>query len=670
MVMRQTKYPYLNSRRWSSTIHLTPCAPGMKLTHFCRWYGLTCGRRHERVTALDLRSMKLTGLNLTAHRNMSFLKRISLQNNSFFSHIPPEIGIIPLSISNASNLKKFQVYQNEFTGQVPSFENSHKLWKVLIEKNHLGSGGAVDDLNFLYSLANATNLEYLQLTSNNFGGPLPWCFSKLTTSLRVWTMQKNQISGNIPTWIGNLTSLEVLAMSNNPFSGEIPFSIGILKKLYVLSISNTNIQGNIPPSIGNLSELNYLILSSNNLQGSIPQSLTNFRMLRQFELSHNNLNGSIPSGLLNSTSLTSYFNISINRLTGTIPVEVGNLNLGVLDVSANMLSGEIPSTLGGFMSLETLHINSNSFHGKIPSSLRSLRGLQDIDFSSNNLSGEIPDFLSSFELHYLNLSNNNFEGNVPIKGIFTNASATSVMGNSKLCGERKEANTLPKIQGHSFQKVSYKNIIEATRGLSSTNLVGVGSFGSVYKGSIMKFIVECEALRNIRHRNLVKVVTACSVVVHSDLKPSNVLLDEDMTGHVGLQKVFIFCVEYGIGNEVSIYGEVYSYGILLLELFTRKRPTIEMFKEGLSLHSYVLTALPKKVAQISDPIIVQEISNDSNMSEALESIISIFRVGIGCSVELASARMNMVDVVAELCSIRNKLCARQQSQPRQARTTT
>ena len=81
-----------------------------------------------------------------------------------------------------------------------------------------------------------------------------------------------------------------------------------------------------------------------------------------------------------------------------------------------------------------------------------------------------------------------------------------------------------------LQNVSYESLLKATGGFSSANLIGAGSFGSVYKGildpdqtvvavkvlflhqrgALKSFMAECEALRNIRHRNLVKIKTACS----------------------------------------------------------------------------------------------------------------------------------------------------------------
>ena len=335
--------------------------------------------------------------------------------------------------------------------------------------------------------------------------------------------------------------------------------------LHLMLIEN-NLSGMLPSSLGNLENLIQLFLGRNYFQGNIPSSLGKCQNLLFLDLSLNNLSGPIPPEVVSIASLSISLDLSDNRLTGALPSEVGNLrNLGVLDVSNNMFSGEIPSSIGSCTALEYLSMKGNFFQGSIPSSFSPLRGIRNLDLSHNNLSGKIPEFLQEFDFQLLNLSYNDFEGMLPMKGVFKNLSATWIMGNSKICGgipkfhlskcyfkePKKRVLSRHKLSfliflwlrktkrqpassssEKSLLKVSYQSLLAATGGFSPSNLIGVGSFGYVYKGLLdhdgtaiavkvlnllrkgasKSFIAECEALRNIRHRNLVKILSACSGV--------------------------------------------------------------------------------------------------------------------------------------------------------------
>ncbi|KAL3732331.1 hypothetical protein ACJRO7_029062 [Eucalyptus globulus] len=736
----------------------------------------------------------------------------SIDDNKF-------VGSIPLWITNnATKLQVLQFGSNKLSGNVPSFESLRNLQNSRMGYNHLGSGGS-SDLSFLCSLTNITSLTLLNIEENKLGGLFPGCVGNFSITIKTLGLGNNPFIGEIPKAIGNLVNLKALDIDEASISGAIPFEVGNLQNLTLLQLSNNNLSGVIPSSFQKLKNLMYLYLAGNNFHGHIPSPIHKCQNLMEFDLSSNNLIGSIFPSIKTLLNL----DLSHNHLNGALPAEVGKMDhLVTLDISGNMFSGEIPSTLGDCNGLFILRMRDNQFQGSIPQSFRSLRSIEEFDLSNNSLSGEIPKFLEAFLfLEILNLSHNNFEGILPTEGVFENASATFIAGNNKICGGIPEFR-LPKcISRHSkskgevrklkltlfiifgllgvvlllisvtvywlkkkkakeptsssisdsWQNLSYGTLLRATDGFSSTNLIGIGSFGSVYRGTLQEngtnvavkvfnltrhgalksFKAECEALKCIRHRNLLKVLTVCSgtdyvgndfkalvyefmvngsleewlhpspipadvdrpsknlsliqrikisidivfaldylhnqchsVVLHCDIKPSNVLLDAEMVGHVGdfgLAKIVLESTsytninmssadlrgtigyaapEYGMGSGVSIEGDVYSYGILLLEMFTGISPTAEIFKENSNLHNFVEEALPERVLEITDPILVQEVERDAGQrrkSTVQDCLLMVYRIGIACSVGVPRERMSIADVEAQLRSNRDKLYA-------------
>ncbi|KAL5703333.1 non-specific serine/threonine protein kinase [Ranunculus cassubicifolius] len=788
----------------------------------------------KQLSFFTISSNTISGVVPPSLYNLSFLEDISLSANQLRGSLPHDMGQnlpnlralriggnffsgpIPISLfTNSSGLQFFDAVANNFTGAIPiQVGNLRDLQSLRLQGNNLGSGGKVDDLNFVNSLTNCSNLQVLSVGVNNLGGQLPNSVANLSVNLNKLYLYQNDISGTIPSDIGKLVNLIVFAVDSNSLTGPIPKSIGMLQNLQGMALSANRFSGHIPFSVGNMTSLFGLYIQDTNLGGTIVSSFANCKSLQKLYLDGNRLIGNIPAQLLGSLHQLDEIGLSRNSLSGLLPIEIGNLrNLRALDVSHNKISGEIPNTLGDCSVLESLNLSNNLFHGHVPSSFVYLKGIQSIDLSRNDLSGKItPDLGNLTFLENLNLSFNKFDGEVPVTGIFNNATSFSIVGNDNLCGginalhlpkcrvpktKKKGISLALKVSigvllpltvlasvlvfvywrrkpssrpfssrfGNSLLRVSYKELSDATNGFSPNNLIGAGSYGSVYKGcmreadnliavkviNLMKkgasksFLTECEVLRKVRHRNLLKILTACSSVdshcndfkalvfefmpkgslenwlypsfsessssrnlnflqmlniaidtasaldylhnqwqtpiIHCDLKPSNVLLDDEMVAHVadfGIAKFLENNVdnltenefssitirgsigyvppEYAMGAEVSTQGDVYSYGILLLEMLTRKRPNDAVFKDNLNLHKLCKSSSAEQVMEIiNGGLFPRDFSNEASktkVDQVKAVLVSLMEIGVTCSSESVSQRMTIAGVLLKMHKIK------------------
>ncbi|PPD66502.1 hypothetical protein GOBAR_DD36620 [Gossypium barbadense] len=548
------------------------------------------------------------------------------------------LGNIPNSILNASMLKVLDLGDNFFSGPIPeTFGNLRHLEWFRITNNYLTMGSTINhEWAFLSSLTNCKNLTRVDILENALNSTLPTNIGNLSASLIYFYATDCELKGNIPIEIGNLSNLLLLQLGHNKLSGFIPTSIGGMRNLQGLDLYSNKLGGPILKSLCGLERLYEMFLGLNKLDGSIPSCLGNITSLRYLYLNSNKLSSAIPSTLWKLKDILEV-DLSSNYLNGSHALDVGYLrSLLKLNLSRNLFTGDILSTFGGLETLVFLDL-SNNIHGHIPESFGGLISLTFLNLCNNNLSGVIPKSLEKLlYLKYFNVSFNRLEGEIPSKGCFPNFPSTSFMKNYALCGPprllvppckndirknskmgvlhdlrrfRIRSTTLPITDDSlclgTWRRISHAELSRATSGFEEHNMLGSGSFGYVYKGRLSdgmevaikvfnlqiegafrSFDIECEAMRNIVHRNLVKVITCCSnvdfkalvldfmsngnlekwlhsnscfldiiqrintmvdvaaalkylhtghptPVIHCDLKPSNILLDEDMVAHVG-----------------------------------------------------------------------------------------------------------------------------------------
>ncbi|WP_158594718.1 Ig-like domain-containing protein [Ulvibacterium marinum] len=253
----------------------------------------------------------------------------------------------------------------------------------------------------------------LRLFNNNLTGSIPTSIGNLSF-IKTLLFFTNSLSGNIPNEIGGLTNLTTLSLYTNQLSGVIPSTLGNLTNLKTLYLYANNLTGSIPSEIWNLSSLTNFNVGTNNLSGTIPSEIGNLISLEEFRGNRNQFVGNIPSEFGNLLSLKS-LELSQNQLTGIIPPDLGNLSeLTFLNLQTNNLSGTIPSDLGNLASLSFLFLGGNQLSGAIPEALGNLSNLTILSLSSNQLTGPIPTVLVELNsLTRLILNNNQFSAVIP-----------------------------------------------------------------------------------------------------------------------------------------------------------------------------------------------------------------------------------------------------------------
>ncbi|CAI9268316.1 unnamed protein product [Lactuca saligna] len=385
---------------------------------FPNWLG-----KLTKLSELYLSDMNINGEIPLFLSNLTKLSEVGMPRNSLTGGIPSWLfnltqltflnlqmnqlqGPIPNTFSNFKSLEYLHLGGNNFSGRVEldMFLGLNKLQVLFLGYNRIS---LVTTNN--YTNTTLPEFEWLELSSCNLK-EFP-AFLRFQNKLTALHLDSNNIDGLVPVWIWNNSreTLELINLSGNSITGfdQHPHFLP-LTNLQVFFIENNQLRGQLP--IPPQSTVVYLV-SHNNLTGEIPPSICELKSLQILDLSFNNMSGTLPSclGIL-SNSLV-YLDLRRNNFQGKMMngFMPGSL-LENLDLSENRFTGQLPRSLMNCINLEFLSLGDNAFHDVFPSWLGTLSKLQVLVLRSNKLYGPIQGSSQFPKLRIIDLSNNNFSG--------------------------------------------------------------------------------------------------------------------------------------------------------------------------------------------------------------------------------------------------------------------
>ncbi|XP_022743351.1 probably inactive leucine-rich repeat receptor-like protein kinase IMK2 [Durio zibethinus] len=269
------------------------------------------------LQTLDFSNNSLTGTIPESLANSTKLYRLNLSFNSFS-------GSIPASFTHSTSLTFLALQHNNLSGSIPDSwgatqKNGFYQLQYLTLDHNLLSG------SIPASLVKLSELQEVSLSHNLITGSIPNDMGRLSR-LRNLDLSYNAINGSLPASLSNLSSLVLLNLESNALENEIPESIDSLHNLSVLVLKRNKFSGPIPATVGNCSSLTQLDLSENKLSGQIPFSLADLKDLNSLNVSYDDLSGPVPPPLSQEFNASSFVgNIQLCGYSGSPPCPSQNV---------------------------------------------------------------------------------------------------------------------------------------------------------------------------------------------------------------------------------------------------------------------------------------------------------------------------------------------------------
>ncbi|CAN1755050.1 Leucine-rich repeat receptor protein kinase EMS1 [Linum perenne] len=633
--------------------------------------------------------------------NCSSLQRLNLNDNLLAGKIPEEIcggvslqeiglrknlltGSIPVEFGRCSNLQGLYLANNHLSGTVPdALGGLSSLVKLNLTGNDLR--GSLPS-----SFSNLKQLSHMDISYNKLESELPSSLSEMSNLVGLF-LQGNRISGSLDMVLSNAATwrVEAVNLSDNLINGGLPSSIGNLSFLSSLDLHGNSLSGTIPVEMRNLLQLEYLDLSGNRLFGEIPESLCILSSLNHLNLSGNELEGP-ETGICSNLSgisppscpycLIRRYSIFYDLLTLKSRV-VLLTKVSIFDCSGN--SDEIEDST----KLKKLIDHHRNLYFMNHSMIRSSSTREPL---SINLATFQQPLLKVTLSNILEGTNNFCNSNIIGDGGFgtvykaklvtKNNNDILVVAVKKLSHSKAQGDREFMAEMETLGKVKHKNLV---------SLLGYCSLGEekllVYEymanGSLDTWLRDGLNPKPLDWATRLKIAIGSARglaflhhgftphVIHRDVKSSNILLDPDFEAKVadfGLARLIsayethvsteiagtlgYIPPEYGQSGRASVKGDVYSYGVILLELVTGKEPTGPEFKEGEggNLVGWVLQKVKKGEGV---DVVDQSVVNGGGRLGVM-MMMKVLEVAVGCLAEKPNDRPSMRQVLEGLKGIR------------------
>ena len=536
------------------------------------------------------------------------LVRFRLERNQLQGDIS-EMGVYP-------NLVYIDISSNKLFGQLShSWGECHGLSMLRASEN--GITGVIPP-----SIGKLSQLRILDVSSNKLEGHIPPEIGNIMTLFNL-SLGNNLLRGSIPQEIASLKNLEYLDLSSNNLSGQLGGSVGQCLKLRLLNLSHNQLNGSIPMELGMLVNLQGLLdLSENSFSSMIPTQLGDLSMLEALNLSHNALSGRIPPSFQRMNSLL-YMDVSYNKLEGPVPQSrlfkeaptewfVHNTHLcgdGVKSLSPcdhtssyqkgrksrAILLATIPATVTFLLitALATWQCKRKKSKAESAKGLEQVKMFAIWNFDGEDVYKKIIEATKRFsDAHCIGRGGNGsvYIAQLPTGEIFA-IKKIHTMEDDKLFHREIDA----------LIHIRHRNIVKLF-GYCSAAHQRFLVYEYMDRGSLAKSLQSKETAIELdwaRRLNITKdVANALSYmhhdcfapIVHRDITSSNILLDMDFSACIsdfGLAKILdgdasnctrlagtngYLAPELAYSTRVTEKCDVYSFGVLVLELFMGHHP--------------------------------------------------------------------------------------------------